>query len=81
MVSLYTLYQHPVWITLGLLILVIWSLIWKGMALWFSAKHRQKAWFIVLLIFNTAGILPILYLLFWRPKKTDNHKEDQTSHS
>lgn len=78
MVTLYTLYQHPIWITIITLILVIWSLILKGMALWFSAKNKQKAWFICLLIFNTAGILPILYLIFWRPKKSE---DNQTSHS
>jgi len=41
---------------------VIWSLIWKGLALWKSAELRQKYWFIVLLVLNTAGILEIIYI-------------------
>ena len=45
-----------------LAIIGIWSLVWKGFALWKSSKRNQLAWFIVLLIVNTAGILEILYL-------------------
>jgi methionyl-tRNA synthetase len=55
------------WISPGLLIVVlIWSLIWKGMALWKSARHGQKVWYVILLIVNTIGILEILYLLLWQ---------------
>ena len=42
----------------------IWSLVWKGLALWKSAGLRQKYWFIILLIVNTLGILDIIYLFF-----------------
>ncbi len=49
-------------------ILVIWDGIWKLIALWKSARNNQLAWFICLAIFNTAGILPILYIwLFQKP--------------
>jgi hypothetical protein len=44
-----------------LLAVLVWSLVWKGFALWRAAKQGSKAWFIVLLIVNTAGILDILY--------------------
>lgn len=48
----------------GLLFLfIIWSLIWKGLALWHAARRGEKGWFIALLIINTAGILEIIYLL------------------
>lgn len=43
--------------------LLIWELIWKGLALWRAARIRQPYWFIALLILNTAGIFPIIYLL------------------
>jgi hypothetical protein len=49
---------HPV---LGAVIL-IWSLAWKGLALWRSAELRQKYWFMAILIVNTLGLLDILYL-------------------
>ena len=43
-------------------LLAIWSLVWKGMALWKSARRGDKVWFVVLLLVNTAGILEILYI-------------------
>ncbi|MEK6953079.1 MAG: DUF5652 family protein [Nanoarchaeota archaeon] len=52
-----------------LILLVIWELIWKGMALWHSARNKQKEWFIALLILNTVGILPIIYLIWFKKKK------------
>jgi hypothetical protein len=45
------------------ILLVIWDGVWKLIALWKSARHNQLAWFICLAIFNTAGVLPILYIL------------------
>ena len=44
--------------------LVVWSLIWKGLALWKSASLRQKWWFVILLVVNTMGILEIIYYFF-----------------
>lgn len=46
-----------------LLACVIWDIIWKGLALWKSARNNHRAWFISIVIFNTVGILPIIYLL------------------
>lgn len=58
-----------------IIILIIWSLIWKGFALWKAAKNHSKAWFIVLLIINTMGILEILYIfLFSKMGKKNSHK-------
>ena len=45
-------------------ILVIWSLVWKGLALWTASRRNEKGWFIALLILNTCGILEIIYLAF-----------------
>tara|TARA_Y100000310_G_scaffold323648_1_gene384348 strand:- start:2329 stop:2634 length:306 start_codon:yes stop_codon:yes gene_type:complete len=45
-----------------LAILSIWSLIWKGFALWKSSQKKSIIWFIVLLVLNTMGILEILYI-------------------
>ena len=41
----------------------IWSLAWKGFALWRAARKSQKGWFVAILIVNSAGILEIIYLL------------------
>ncbi|PIQ66545.1 MAG: hypothetical protein COV96_00850 [Candidatus Zambryskibacteria bacterium CG11_big_fil_rev_8_21_14_0_20_42_18] len=43
---------------------IIWSLVWKGLALWKSAGLRQKYWFIAILIINTLGVLEIIYIFF-----------------
>lgn len=59
--------------TLFLIILLfIWTLIWKGLALWKSARLSQKWWFVVLLLVNTFGILEILYLRVFSRKKNTN---------
>ena len=49
-----------------LYILIAWTLIWKGIALWHSARNKQKGWFIILLIVSTVGILEIIYLIFFK---------------
>jgi hypothetical protein len=50
--------------TLGIITLVVavWSLPWKGYALWIAAKNTHKWWFIALLIINTVAILEIIYI-------------------
>ena len=47
-----------------LAIISIWTLVWKGIALWKSSRKNSLAWFIILLIVNglTLGILEILYI-------------------
>lgn len=54
-------------------ILLIWTLIWKGIALWHSAKNSQKNWFIAIFVtlpfINTLGILEIIYLFKFAKKK------------
>ena len=41
---------------------IVWTLVWKGFALWRSAELRQRYWFIAILLVNTLGILEIIYL-------------------
>ncbi len=58
-------HHFPLW--LGLLIplivlLAIWDGVWKVIGMWKSARNNQLAWFICIAIFNTVGILPIVYL-------------------
>lgn len=56
-------YGFPYWIAPIFIIFMLWSLFWKGLGLWHSAKRGEKWWFIALLVINTGGILEILYLL------------------
>ena len=48
--------------------LLMWELIWKGYALWHSAKNGQKYWFIAILIINSFALVPLIYLVFFRNK-------------
>lgn len=50
-------------------LLVLWSSIWKGFALYRAGSLKSVPWFVVLFILNTAGILEILYLFVFSKKK------------
>ncbi len=52
-----------------ILALVIWTLYWKGRALWTAARASDLKWFVALLLINTLGILEILYLYFIARKR------------
>jgi hypothetical protein len=58
-----------------IILLVIWELVWKTIALWKSARNNHKVWFICIAFINTAGILPIVYILMNRKKKTEEHHQ------
>lgn len=49
-----------------LVVIAVWDLIWKGIALWHAARNGQNRWFIAILILNTMGLLPIIYLVWFR---------------
>ena len=48
------------------IVLVLWTVILKGYALWNAARNTQKWWFIALLVINTLGILELVYLIWFR---------------
>jgi hypothetical protein len=59
--------QFPVWLGVLIPFLVlaaIWDAVWKAIGMWKSARNNQLAWFICIVVFNTLGILPIIYLLW-----------------
>ena len=47
----------------------LWSLVWKAFALWKAAGQKDKVWFVALIILNTAGILDILYIFVFSKRK------------
>lgn len=51
-----------------LVVLVAWSLIWKGLAMWRAARNRHTVWFLLFLVLNDIGILELIYL-FWFTKR------------
>ncbi len=56
------------------IILGIWELTWKGLALWKASQNKQRNWFIAMLILNTVGILPMVYIKFFQKKKNNRKK-------
>lgn len=55
----------------ALLILAIWQLFWKGVALWRASNSQQRNWFLALFVLmplNDVGIVEIIYM-FWFAKK------------
>lgn len=76
-------FSSPLFVGFGIFValLAIWSLYWKGRALWKAARLGHLGWFIALLIINTAGILEILYIyIFSKPKGERGSHHDHEHH-
>jgi uncharacterized membrane protein YagU involved in acid resistance len=67
--------------TVFMIVLVVWSAVWKGLALWNAARDGSKPWFVVLFLLNTLGILEILYIYVFRDKKQPAHHHAHTASS
>lgn len=69
--------------TLLFIVVTIWSLAWKGFALWkAAAKKKNPYWFVAILILNTYGIIDILYIFIfseWEKitKKGESKKDNE----
>ena len=59
----------PLLVAPFVLVLILWSLAWKGLGLWHAAKRGEYWWFLAMLILNTAGILEIIYLFVFAKLK------------
>lgn len=68
------MYSYPIdgltWNGFGwiIIVLVVWDIAWKGLAIWKAGRDNQSGWFIALFIINSLGILPILYLYVFSKK-------------
>jgi len=59
--------QQNAWL---IFLIALWTLPWKGIALWKAARLDDKKWFVALLILNTLAILEILYIFIFSKRKT-----------
>lgn len=41
---------------------ILWSMVWKAIALWKAARRGETAWYVIMLLLNTLGILEIIYI-------------------
>ena len=58
-------------------LILLWTLPWKGVALWKAARNEHKWWFIALLVLNTMAILEIIYIFFFSEKKGMVEKKEE----
>jgi hypothetical protein len=58
----------PAFAAASITLLTLWSIAWKGWALWIAARKGSKPWFVALLVVNTLGILEILYIFVFSKK-------------
>ncbi len=59
----------PSYMLMWIVPFVLLDLILKGLALWRSSQRKEKWWFVALLLINSLGILPAIYLLTHPNKK------------
>lgn len=52
----------------GIFILAVVDFILKLLSSYRAARNGDKVWFVFLLLLNTAGILPAIYLVFFSKK-------------
>lgn len=69
--------DHP-WV---IILILLWTLPWKGAALWRAARRGHIGWFLAILILNTFAILDILYIFIFsswgKGKKDQQEKQEQ----
>lgn len=62
-------------LTTFIIILFLWDLLWKLIALWKAARNTHRAWFLCIALINTVGILPIIYILLHKKKDVSEIKK------
>jgi hypothetical protein len=68
--------MDPVFIKTLVFTLVLWTLPLKVYALALSLKRHNEKWFVVFIVFNTLGILEIIYLFGVAKKKLSEFRKD-----
>lgn len=46
--------------------ILFWAIIWTAIGAWRAARNNHLVWFVSFFVFNTIGILPIVYLAFFQ---------------
>lgn len=61
-------FLQEAWIIPLIVILALFDAVMKAIAMWKSARNNHLVWFICIAVFNTVGILPIVYLILDKQK-------------
>lgn len=57
-----------------IILVLIWSAVWKLIALWKAAKNNHLTIFIIIALVNSLGVLEIGYLIYLYFKDKKNQK-------
>lgn len=61
--------DSPVGWIFFMLLASLWTIPWKGVALWRAARNGHLGWFIAMFLLNTLAILEIIYIFgFSKPE-------------
>lgn len=71
----------PAWALSILPLVILWSIFWKGLALWHSAQRGEYWWFIAFLVVNMLGVLELVYLFGFARLKTDELFTSRPGHT
>lgn len=52
-----------VWLIPLVVIISLFDAVMKAIAMWKSARNKHLIWFVCIAVFNTVGILPIVYII------------------
>lgn len=71
---------NPLLLVILLVAIGIWTLVWKGIALWKAGKAGHKIWFIAFIItsppfISELGILEMLYIFVFSKIKLESPKK------
>jgi hypothetical protein len=65
-------FSDPNFLLILIVVATVWTIPWKGVALWKAARNGSIIWFAVLLLLNTLAILEILYIFVFSKRKREN---------
>jgi len=65
------------WLIPLVVICALWDAVWKLIGMWRAGRNNELAWFICIAIFNTLGILPIIYILLDNNKSESKEKSEE----
>jgi hypothetical protein len=66
------------WFIPLIVICALWDAVWKLIGMWRAGRNNELGWFIRIAIFNTLGILPIIYILMDNNKSDKEEKSDES---
>lgn len=70
----YDILSTYVWLLPLMIVVSLFDAVMKSIALWKSARNNHLIWFVCLLLFNTVGILPIVYIILDKNGSFNNTK-------